>query len=219
MNSLPAALVAYHRGGGKLEGDLGDAKPGSVRSSGRFDTIEERNRAVPRGAAGSGLRWNRIRRWWRDDRTISRRRASSSCRLSAWSRARPWFRSGVSGMSSNQDSKQAAPNPRVQRTRPCASLRGSPLTRHPLGGPKGAVMAGLRVAAIMLAFSSVAVSESSLTTLAFRSLPRRLTLRQASFRRSAPSFQTGARNPSCWFYREMEVEKDAELQSFLGTSE
>jgi len=25
------------------------------------------------------------------------------------------------------------PNPRVQRTRPCASLRGSPLTRHPLG--------------------------------------------------------------------------------------
>ena len=26
------------------------------------------------------------------------------------------------------------PNPRVQRTRPCASLRGSPLTRHPLGG-------------------------------------------------------------------------------------
>jgi len=27
----------------------------------------------------------------------------------------------------------AAPNPRVQRTRPCASLRGSPLTRHPLG--------------------------------------------------------------------------------------
>ena len=27
------------------------------------------------------------------------------------------------------------PNPRVQRTRPCASLRGSPLTRHPLGGP------------------------------------------------------------------------------------
>ena len=29
----------------------------------------------------------------------------------------------------------ARPNPRVQRTRPCASLRGSPLTRHPLGGP------------------------------------------------------------------------------------
>ena len=27
-----------------------------------------------------------------------------------------------------------APNTRVQRTRPCASLRGSPLTRHPLGG-------------------------------------------------------------------------------------
>ena len=27
------------------------------------------------------------------------------------------------------------PNPRVQRTRPYASLRGSPLTRHPLGGP------------------------------------------------------------------------------------
>ena len=27
-----------------------------------------------------------------------------------------------------------APNPRVQRTRPYASLRGSPLTRHPLGG-------------------------------------------------------------------------------------
>ena len=26
------------------------------------------------------------------------------------------------------------PNPRVQRPRPCASLRGSPLTRHPLGG-------------------------------------------------------------------------------------
>jgi hypothetical protein len=26
------------------------------------------------------------------------------------------------------------PNPRVQRTRPYASLRGSPLTRHPLGG-------------------------------------------------------------------------------------
>jgi hypothetical protein len=26
------------------------------------------------------------------------------------------------------------PNTRVQRTRPCASLRGSPLTRHPLGG-------------------------------------------------------------------------------------
>ena len=25
------------------------------------------------------------------------------------------------------------PNPRVQRTRPCASLRGSPLARHPLG--------------------------------------------------------------------------------------
>ena len=25
------------------------------------------------------------------------------------------------------------PNPRVQRTRPFASLRGSPLTRHPLG--------------------------------------------------------------------------------------
>jgi SEC-C motif len=25
------------------------------------------------------------------------------------------------------------PNPRVQRTRPCASLRGSPLTRHLLG--------------------------------------------------------------------------------------
>ena len=31
---------------------------------------------------------------------------------------------------------RGAPNPRVQRTRPCASLRGSPLTRHPLGGPK-----------------------------------------------------------------------------------
>ena len=30
----------------------------------------------------------------------------------------------------------ALPNPRVQRTRPCASLRGSPLTRHPLGDPK-----------------------------------------------------------------------------------
>ena len=28
------------------------------------------------------------------------------------------------------------PNPRVQRTRPCASLRGSPQTRHPLGGPR-----------------------------------------------------------------------------------
>ena len=28
------------------------------------------------------------------------------------------------------------PNTRVQRTHPCASLRGSPLTRHPLGGPK-----------------------------------------------------------------------------------
>ena len=28
------------------------------------------------------------------------------------------------------------PNPRVQRTRPCASLRGSPLTRHPLGGQR-----------------------------------------------------------------------------------
>ena len=28
------------------------------------------------------------------------------------------------------------PNPRVQRTRPCASLRGSPLTRHPLGSPR-----------------------------------------------------------------------------------
>jgi len=27
-----------------------------------------------------------------------------------------------------------SPNPRVQRTRPYASLRGSPLTRHPLGG-------------------------------------------------------------------------------------
>jgi len=27
------------------------------------------------------------------------------------------------------------PNTRVQRTRPYASLRGSPLTRHPLGGP------------------------------------------------------------------------------------
>jgi hypothetical protein len=26
------------------------------------------------------------------------------------------------------------PNSRVQRTRPYASLRGSPLTRHPLGG-------------------------------------------------------------------------------------
>ena len=26
-----------------------------------------------------------------------------------------------------------APNPRVQRTRPLASLGGSPLTRHPLG--------------------------------------------------------------------------------------
>jgi hypothetical protein len=26
-----------------------------------------------------------------------------------------------------------SPNPRVQRTRPCASLRGSPLTRRPLG--------------------------------------------------------------------------------------
>jgi hypothetical protein len=25
------------------------------------------------------------------------------------------------------------PNPRVQRTRPYASLQGSPLTRHPLG--------------------------------------------------------------------------------------
>jgi len=25
----------------------------------------------------------------------------------------------------------APPDPRVQRTRPCASLRGSPLTRHP----------------------------------------------------------------------------------------
>ena len=30
-----------------------------------------------------------------------------------------------------------SPNPRVQRTRPCASLRGSPLTRHPLGGVIG----------------------------------------------------------------------------------
>ena len=28
------------------------------------------------------------------------------------------------------------PNPRVQRTRPCASLRGSPLTRRPLGSPR-----------------------------------------------------------------------------------
>ena len=31
------------------------------------------------------------------------------------------------------------PNPRVQRTRPCASLRGSPLTRHPLGARFAAV--------------------------------------------------------------------------------
>ena len=32
------------------------------------------------------------------------------------------------------------PNPRVQRTRPCASLRGSPLTRHPLGRRQVAVL-------------------------------------------------------------------------------
>jgi hypothetical protein len=30
------------------------------------------------------------------------------------------------------------PNGRVQRTRPCASLRGSPLTRHPLDRPSEA---------------------------------------------------------------------------------
>jgi hypothetical protein len=36
------------------------------------------------------------------------------------------------------------PNPRVQRTRPCASLRGSPLTRHPLGAP------GLGIALVLV---------------------------------------------------------------------
>ena len=34
------------------------------------------------------------------------------------------------------EQKVPPPNPRVQRTRPCASLRGSPLTRHPLGRPE-----------------------------------------------------------------------------------
>ena len=43
MNSLPAALVAYHRAGGKLEGDLGNAKPGWYQLW-PLDTIEERNR-------------------------------------------------------------------------------------------------------------------------------------------------------------------------------
>ena len=41
------------------------------------------------------------------------------------------------------------PNPRVQRTRPCASLRGSPLTRHPLGtrvATVGAISALLGIA-------------------------------------------------------------------------
>ena len=39
-------------------------------------------------------------------------------------------------------SVSVAPNPRVQRTRPYASLRGSPLTRHPLGGPERQVGRG-----------------------------------------------------------------------------
>jgi len=36
-----------------------------------------------------------------------------------------------------------SPNPRVQRTRPYASLRGSPLTRHPLGGGDQALFGSL----------------------------------------------------------------------------
>ena len=53
------------------------------------------------------------------------------------------------------------PNPRVQRTRPCASLRGSPLTRHPLGGRKALIVGA---AAIVIALvGAVTTSEMKWT--------------------------------------------------------
>jgi hypothetical protein len=48
-----------------------------------------------------------------------------------------------------------APNPRVQRTRPCASLRGSPLTRHPLGRDMLVRGQGVAAAVVIAAISTV----------------------------------------------------------------
>lgn len=53
-----------------------------------------------------------------------------------------------------------APNPRVQRTRPYASLRGSPLTRHPLGVRKICLVT---ISMFVMAASWLQAAEGSLS--------------------------------------------------------
>ena len=57
------------------------------------------------------------------------------------------------------------PNPRVQRTRPCASLRGSPLTRHPLGRPSSTWL-WLLVATVGIALLGAACDNRGSETVA-----------------------------------------------------
>jgi len=66
-----------------------------------------------------------------------------------------------------------SPNPRVQRTRPYASLRGSPLTRHPLGGP-WILFVVVTVASVGCASrsSAVACPEPSAVTVPYCELVR-----------------------------------------------
>ena len=72
---------------------------------------------------------------------------------------------------------QAPPNPRVQRTRPSASPRGSPLTRHPLGGEGSST--GMRKALWILA---VLLLGACRTTQSSSSSPDEIAIRASRSR-------------------------------------
>ena len=89
---------------------------------------------LTRGPLGATLEPTAARRRWK---YVNERRyfvfvEQTSHRGTQWVVFEPYESASCTGNSSAV--KTVAPNMRVQRTRPCASLRGSPLTRHLLGG-------------------------------------------------------------------------------------